>query len=116
MILEKSWGLIKEYTLNQMSTVKMIVVSTGKSTSLHYHNLRDDMWVILDDGLEVQVGEQVYRPSAGDEFVIHAGTKHSISAADKPGRVLEIDFGFTTEDDVFHPEEREEESGNEANE
>jgi mannose-6-phosphate isomerase-like protein (cupin superfamily) len=116
MILEKSWGLIKEYTLNQMSTVKMIVVSTGKSTSLHYHNLRDDMWVILDDGLEVQVGEQVYHPNAGDEFVIHAGTKHSISAADKPGRVLEIDFGFTTEDDVFHSEEREEESGNEANE
>ena len=106
MILEKPWGLIKEYTLNQISTVKMIVVSAGESTSLHYHNLRDDMWVILDDGLKVEVGDQVYHPSAGDEFVIRAGTKHSIAAVDKPGRVLEIDFGFTTEDDVFQPEER----------
>ena len=107
MILQKSWGLIKEYTLNQISTVKMIVVSAGESTSLHYHNLRDDMWVILDDGLEVQVGEQVHHPAAGDEFVIRAGTKHSIAAVDKPGRVLEIDFGFTTEDDVLHAEEQE---------
>jgi mannose-6-phosphate isomerase len=106
MILEKSWGLIKEYTLNQISTVKMIVVAAGESTSLHYHNLRDDMWVILDDGLEVRVGEQVYHPSAGDEFVIRAGTKHSIAAGAEPGRVLEIDFGFTTEDDVFHREEK----------
>jgi len=106
MILEKSWGLIKEYTLNQMSTVKMIVVSAGESTSIHYHNLRDDMWVILDDGLEVQVGDQVHHPRAGDEFVINAGTRHSIAAGDKPGRVLEIDFGFTTEDDVFQTEEQ----------
>jgi len=39
--------------------------------------------------------------------VIRAGTKHSIAAVDKPGRVLEIDFGFTTEDDVLHAEEQE---------
>ena len=65
--------------------------------------------------LEVQVGEQVHHPAAGDEFVIRAGTKHSIAAAGKPGRVLEIDFGFTTEDDVLHTEEREGPVAGEAN-
>lgn len=105
MILEKSWGIIKEYTLNQVCTVKMIEIAAGEATSLHYHRLRDDMWVILDDGLEVQVGETRHSPRAGDEFVINAGTPHSIIAGSTPGRVLEIDFGFTMEEDTVHVEE-----------
>jgi quercetin dioxygenase-like cupin family protein len=105
MILEKSWGLIKEYTLNQVCTVKVIVISAGHSTSLHYHRLRDDMWIILDGGLEVQVGDKTYHPREGDEFVIKAGTEHKIVARDTPGRVLEIDFGFTAEDDVGYLEQ-----------
>jgi len=102
MILEKSWGLIKTYVQNQTCTVKMIVLSSGERTSLHYHQMRDDMWVILDDGLEVQVGEKVYHPRAGDEFVVDAGTRHQLKAGRTPGRVLEIDFGFTTEEDVCY--------------
>jgi mannose-1-phosphate guanylyltransferase/mannose-6-phosphate isomerase len=101
MILEKPWGIIKEYTLNQVSTVKMLLVAPGHETSVHYHRLRDDMWVILDDGLEVQVGGEVFHPKAGDEFVIRAGTPHRITAPGEAGRVLEIDFGFTTEEDTF---------------
>lgn len=100
MILQKSWGLIKEYTLNQVCTVKMILVFPQESTSFHYHNLRDDMWIILDDGLELTIGDEKHFPKAGDEFVIPAGTPHAIAARDKPGRVLEIDFGFTAAEDV----------------
>lgn len=111
MLLEKSWGLIKEYTLNQVCTVKMIVVSAGGSTSLHYHHLRDDMWIILDEGLEVQVGEDIYHPREGDEFLVTAGTTHCIKAGDTPGRVLEIDFGYTTEEDVFHAGEESPQNG-----
>lgn len=105
MILEKSWGLIKSYTLNQVCTVKMVMVSAGEHTSLHYHRLRDDMWIIIDEGLELQIGDRKYYPCEGDEFVIPAGTPHSITARRKPGRVLEIDFGFTTEEDVLYTDE-----------
>jgi mannose-6-phosphate isomerase len=101
MILEKDWGLIKEYTLNQVCTVKLLALAPGMHTSLHHHRLRDDMWIILDDGLEVQVGEERSFPREGDEFVIGAGTPHAIFAHDTAGRVLEIDFGFTTEDDTL---------------
>lgn len=104
MILEKSWGLIKEYTLNQVCTVKIILIAAGQSTSLHYHRLRDDMWIILDGGLEVRVGKQTFYPGEGDEFVIKAGIEHRITAHETPGRVLEIDFGYTTEDDVQYTE------------
>ncbi len=104
MILHKSWGLIKEYNLNQVCTVKVLVISPGHSTSLHSHRLRDDMWVILDDGLEVQVGDKRYLPKEGDEFVIEAGTDHRIRGGETEGRVLEIDFGYTTEDDINYTE------------
>ena len=101
MILEKTWGVIKEYTLNQVCTVKLLVISPGKSTSLHYHQLRDDMWIILDEGIEVQIGDERYFPGVGEEFVINAGTYHRLTAGDTFGRVLEIDFGFTTEEDTY---------------
>jgi quercetin dioxygenase-like cupin family protein len=102
MILEKPWGVIKEYALNQVCTVKILVLSAGQSTSLHHHRLRDDMWIILDAGLEVQVGDKTYHPAEGDEFVIKAGTEHKIVAGKTAGRVLEIDFGFTAEDDISY--------------
>lgn len=104
MILHKAWGLIKEYNLNQVCTVKVLVINPGQSTSVHSHRLRDDMWVILDDGLEVQVGDKRYLPKEGDEFVIEAGVEHRIRGGEKPGRVLEIDFGYTTEDDILYSE------------
>jgi len=102
MILEKSWGVIKTYVLNQTCTVKMLFLAAGESTSFHSHRLRDDMWIVLDEGLEVVVGDRTFYPKAGDEFVILAGTKHRIKAGDSPGRVLEIDFGYTMEDDVVY--------------
>ena len=64
----------------------------------------DDMWIILDEGLEVQVGNETFNPVEGDEFVVTAGTPHRISAHETAGRVLEIDFGFTSEDDVLYLE------------
>ncbi|HEY5532279.1 MAG TPA: cupin domain-containing protein [Candidatus Anoxymicrobiaceae bacterium] len=104
MLLEKSWGFIREYTVNQVCTVKVMLIAAGQSTSLHYHRLRDDMWIILDNGLEVQVGNEKFFPREGDEFVIKAEVEHKITAGDKPVRVLEIDFGYSTEDDVSYLE------------
>mgnify|MGYP000885215694 CR=1 FL=1 len=104
MILEKSWGIIRTYTLNQVCTVKMLIIAENRETSLHFHRLRDDMWVIVDDGLEVRIGDEVHHPKAGDEFVITAGTPHRIKAGARPGRVLEIDFGYASEDDVLYGE------------
>ncbi len=99
MHLKKPWGDVKAYVLNQTCTVKLITLEAGQQTSLHYHLLRDDMWVILDDGLEVRIGEDVYQCHEGDEYVITAEQPHMIKSHDKQGRVLEINFGYTSEDD-----------------
>ncbi|MDI6799224.1 MAG: phosphomannose isomerase type II C-terminal cupin domain [Actinomycetota bacterium] len=100
MLENKPWGNYKQLALNQTCSVKIITLNSGQETSLHFHNLRDDMWVILDDGISVQIGDKIYETKPGDEFVIPAEEKHRIiSQADK-ARVLEIAFGYTNEDDT----------------
>ncbi|HDP69952.1 MAG TPA: cupin domain-containing protein [Actinobacteria bacterium] len=100
MLIKKPWGEFKQLALNQTCSVKLLTVNPGQETSLHYHNLRDDMWVILDDGISVQIGEKTYETRPGDEFVIPAEENHRIISSTEKGRVLEIAFGYTNEEDI----------------
>ena len=102
MIVDKPWGKVVTYALNQASSVRMISIDPGKETSEHYHQLRDEMWVVLDEGLRIQIGNRVVEARAGDEFVVSSEEPHRISnVGDRRGRVLEIAYGYTTEDDTF---------------
>ena len=53
MIVDKPWGKVVTYALNQPSSVRVITVEPGQETSVHYHQMRDEMWVVLDPGLSV---------------------------------------------------------------
>jgi mannose-6-phosphate isomerase-like protein (cupin superfamily) len=102
MIVEKPWGKVTTYALNQPASVRVIAVESEQSTSEHYHQLRDEMWVILDDGLRVQIGNRVVDARPGDEFVVSAEEPHRITnTGSRRGRVLEIAHGYTTEDDTL---------------
>ncbi len=102
MIVEKPWGKVTTFALNQPSSVRLITIEPGQETSEHYHQLRDEMWVVLDEGLRVQIGNRQVDARVGDEFVVASEEPHRITnMASKRGRVLEIAHGYTTEDDVF---------------
>ena len=102
MIVEKPWGKVTTYALNQPASVRVISVEPDQSTSEHYHQLRDEMWVIMDDGLRVQIGNRVVDARPGDEFVVSAEEPHRLTnTGTKRGRVLEIAHGYTTEDDTL---------------
>jgi mannose-6-phosphate isomerase len=102
VIVEKPWGKVTTYALNQPASVRVISVEPDQSTSEHYHQLRDEMWVILDDGLRVQIGNRVVDARPGDEFVVSAEEPHRITnTGSRRGRVLEIAHGYTTEDDTL---------------
>ncbi len=105
MLVKKPWGFFNQLVVDQTCSVKLITILPNQQTSLHYHHLRDDVWVILADGLEVQIGEEVHKPSAGEEFVIPAEKKHRIISKEKGGRVLEIAFGHTDEKDIIRLED-----------
>jgi mannose-6-phosphate isomerase len=102
VIVDKPWGQVTTYALNQPSSVRLISVDPGQETSEHYHQLRDEMWVVLDAGLMIQVGNRVVEAQPGEEFVVSAEEPHRIqNGSDQRGRVLEVAYGYTTEDDTF---------------
>jgi mannose-6-phosphate isomerase len=100
MRIEKEWGRVKQLTFNQASSVKILEIDPKCSTRLHYHNMRDDLWLVLDDGVGIQIGDRVVVARSGQEFVVPSGTPHRLySTVEHPVRVLEIAFGYTDEDD-----------------
>lgn len=106
MIVDKPWGKVATYALNQPASVRVITVEPGQETSVHYHQMRDEMWVVLDPGLTLQIGNRVVGAVAGEEFMVGAETPHRISnQGGKRGRVLEIAYGYTTEDDTLRLED-----------
>ena len=101
MIIDKPWGKVVTYALNQPSSVRVITVEPGQETSVHYHQMRDEMWVVLDPGLTLQIGNRVVEAQPGDEFMVAAETTHRIANGnDARGRVLEIAYGYTDESDT----------------
>jgi mannose-6-phosphate isomerase len=106
VIVDKPWGKVVTYALNQPSSVRVITVEPGQETSVHYHQMRDEMWVVLDPGLTVQIGNKVVESAPGEEFMVSAETTHRITnRAETRGRVLEIAYGYTTEDDTLRLED-----------
>jgi mannose-6-phosphate isomerase len=102
VIVDKPWGKVATYALNQPSSVRIISIEPGQETSEHYHQLRDEMWVVLDPDLIVQIGNRVVEAHPGDEFVVSSEEPHRIqNNGQKRGRVLEVAHGYTTEDDTF---------------
>lgn len=105
MLVQKPWGRYKQYALNKNCSVKLLTLEPGEETSLHWHNLRTDTWVILDEGITVQIGEESYLAHAGDEFYVPSGQVHRLKATGQKARVLEIAFGYSTEDDTHRVED-----------
>jgi mannose-6-phosphate isomerase len=101
VIVDKPWGKVATYALNQPSSVRVITVEPGQETSVHYHRMRDEMWVVLDPGLTIEIGNRTVEAGAGEEFMVPAEETHRIRCVGPTrGRVLEIAYGYTTEDDT----------------
>lgn len=104
--VEKPWGKFEQYTHNILSTVKVITVQRGGALSLQYHHRRDELWVVLDAGARIELGDAVLHPQAGDKVFIPRTTKHRLSAGgDGPVRILEVSFGEFDEDDIVRLED-----------
>ncbi|TCJ19950.1 cupin domain-containing protein [Rubrobacter taiwanensis] len=104
--VDKPWGRFEQYTHNLPCTVKIITVDPGGILSRQYHHRRDELWVVLDPGARVELGEQVLEPDPGEKVFIPRQTTHRLSAiGSEPVRVLEISFGEFDEDDIVRLED-----------
>ena len=97
----RPWGSFKQFANNQDCTVSLMSVLPGQRLSLQSHIGRAELWIVIDDGAQVQVGEDIRDCKAGDEIWIPAGERHRLSCmGDKPVRVLEVAFGNWQQDDI----------------
>lgn len=97
----RPWGHYREYARNQPCTVWLVEMRPGQSGSLQVHQHFDELWTLLDDGAEVQVGERVWQPRAGEEIWIPRGVKHRLSnvRGSRPIRMMEVAFGTVSDAD-----------------
>lgn len=104
--VEKPWGKFEQYTHNTLSTVKVITVQPGGALSLQYHHWRDELWVVLDAGAQIELGNRVIRPQVGERVFIPRTTTHRLLATgDTPVRILEVSFGEFDEKDIVRLED-----------
>ena len=99
--VERPWGAFRQYAGNEPCTVSLMTVLPGRRLSLQSHRDRAELWIVLDDGAVVQVGEQQRACRAGEEIWIAAEVRHRLSCAgDRPVRVLEVAFGEWRQNDI----------------
>lgn len=96
----RPWGSFTCYIQNEKCTVKIIEVNPKGVLSKQSHKKRDELWVILDEGLQVELDDKVIKPKPGDRIVITRNTKHRLSSLGKKARVLEISLGDFDENDI----------------
>jgi mannose-6-phosphate isomerase len=99
--VEKPWGRFEQYTHNLPCTVKIITVLPGGVLSRQYHHRRDELWVVLDEGARVELGEEVLHPHPQEKLFIPRETVHRLACVgDGEVRILEISFGEFDEEDI----------------
>ena len=99
--VKRPWGSFKQFAHNRDCTVSLMTVRPGQRLSLQAHTGRAELWIVIDDGAVVQVGETERECRAGDELWIPVNEKHRLSCqGSQPVRVLEVAFGNWQQDDI----------------
>lgn len=102
----RPWGEFLQYANNRPCTVSLMRVKPGMRLSLQSHNDRAELWIALDEGAQVQVGDDVWTCRQGEEIWIPANTRHRLAGVgEAPARVLEIAFGDWKQDDITRYED-----------
>lgn len=103
--VQRPWGSFKQYAHNQEVTVSLMEVRPGQRLSLQAHTGRAELWIVLDEGAVVQVGDDTLYPQADEEIWIPARTAHRLGSRGGHVRVLEVAFGNWQQEDITRYED-----------
>ena len=105
-LVTRPWGSFRQYAHNREVTVSLMTCLPGQRLSLQSHEGRAELWIVLDDGARVQVGDISRDCKAGEEIWIPAREKHRLGCAGtSPVRVLEVAFGDWQQADIVRYED-----------
>lgn len=97
----RPWGKFRSFPHKMASSIKIITVNPGGSLSLQYHNHRSEFWVVLDEGLEVSIGDRIWKPQKNEEIFIPQRVPHRVrNTGTCHARIMEIWVGNSKESDI----------------
>ncbi len=97
----RPWGKFRSFPHKQAGSIKIITVEPRGILSLQYHHRRSEFWVILDEGLEVTVGDKVWQPEKNEEIFVPRKTPHRLRCIGRENaRIMEIWLGHSDESDI----------------
>lgn len=104
--VSRPWGSFKQFANNRETTVSLMTVLPGQRLSLQSHTGRAELWIVLDDGASIQVGDKTVVAKAGHEIWIPANERHRLgNPGTAPVRVLEVAFGNWQQADIVRYED-----------
>ena len=100
-LVNRPLGSFRQFANNEDCTVSLMTVLPGQRLSLQSHTGRAELWIVIDDGAIVQVGDTIKNYKEGEEIWIPVQERHRLSCqGDQPIRVLEIAFGNWQQQDI----------------
>ncbi len=104
--IERPWGNFRQFTHNNVSTVKIITVKPNEQLSLQSHTKRAEFCKIISGSGTMEVGDKKYNAKEGDEYYIPVNAKHRTTAGPSGLSLLEIDSGDFDENDITRYEDK----------
>jgi len=98
--VHRPWGKFRQYTHNAPCTVSLMTVQQGQRLSKQSHQRRSELWIVLTEGCEIQIGDTIHHPAMGAELWIPAGTPHRLGSLKESVMVLEVAFGDWQQGDI----------------
>ncbi len=104
--IEKPWGNFRQFSHNEVTTVKILSINPNTSLSLQYHNHRSEFWHVISGHPTLTIGEKKINAKPGDEFSIAIKEQHRLEAGADFVKILEIAFGDFDEEDIIRIEDK----------
>ncbi len=103
---DRPWGSFERFTLNEPTTVKILTLKAGESTSLQTHTTRREFWRILSGRGAVLIGDMHQEAIAGNAFMVPQGAVHRLEGGAEGMSLIEIAFGHFDENDITRIEDK----------
>ncbi len=104
--VERPWGNFRQFTKNEISTIKIIKVMPNEALSLQSHKNRREFWHVIKGSGVVEINNSKISANIGDEFEIDLEEKHRLTAGENGIEILEIATGDFDEEDIIHFEDK----------
>jgi len=92
MFAEKSWGSFRVLNVEEKSMTILVTLNPGHSMNYHSHNMRDEVWVVIEGNGTTVVDGMRQQVSAGDVITMQAGCRHTVFA-ESTLKMIEVQLG-----------------------